>query len=400
MHSRSFLLLSTVTALFLFSGIAAAQKSSTVHQPMGDCRCEDLAALVDREHEVEAAIAALQQEIAVVLGTAPRTGVPKYSDATDRHLLEDDLQKAMDTVHDAALSGRVKNSIFSSECDRSVQGPTACLNGAANAGEAAYLEYCTTQRDLNHKVAGVVLGNSNWQERRPLTLLLGKALDAYRAELEYIDQRLDSLKDVCQTKDWSGEVTVTYEEKYDNQINTPGTIRGTQTIANRDHREAVITVINGKAVGHLTAYTTSEQNETKSGQTSCHGGGITAKTEQFSSTAVSNVQKNGDFYSRPSFHISFDNSGMYHVSVAIKGGYGIGRSTYSYNYQGNCGKSTPETEKFLPKEFLDGISATGKARGSQNALVLHDSDTPTNTNSGGMSRVIKIGWNLKRSGAK
>ena len=371
----------------------------------GACDCKDLNDLINRKYEVLAAMATLEQESAIArAGYKDPKDPTRYVDSTDRHLLDADIQNAMNAVRDPSVKNHTKNMTFSPECDSSVQGDTPCLHEAAKAGEAAYIAYCESRIGINATVAGIVKGNSNWQERTALAILLDKAHDAYDAELKYIDHQLDNLKTRCKTKNWSGQIVVSYEDKFDSQNSTPGTIQGTETIANRDFRDATITIFEGKAVGELSVGVKDTTTTTKSGQESCHGGGLKPKFSSFSSTQTSTIDRKGDFYSRPSFQITFDGAGNYKIAVTMKGGYGYSSSSYVYTYSGECGKPEPEKHSVVPKVFLDGFAVVGRGHGRPTDTKLSDSDTPVKDYAilghSTKSKIVKIQWTLSRDSAQ
>jgi hypothetical protein len=129
------------------------------------CGCSDFDALVNRAAEVRAAIAALKNEIEVVKGLhlGDEAWSQKYNANQDLHLLVGDIQKAMDAVHDPAITNRVKNMTFPSDCSSSARGPTPCLQAAADAGDSTYVLYCKTLQSLS--TGG---RNNAWQSQMEL----------------------------------------------------------------------------------------------------------------------------------------------------------------------------------------------------------------------------------------
>ena len=398
---------SLVTLLMLTAAAASTHRvtesssnslpKSDPQQNMGACRCEDLKDLFNRKAEIDRAIALLQLDVEIVLGAhlGEEKFVQAYDDAKDRHLLADDLQKAMDAMHDPAINNRVKNMTFPPDCESSVQGSTTCLHQAARAGEAVYMQYCESRKTVGGEIGSIVSGKG-WQERTSLIQLLEVAQHSYEAELKFINDEMDRLKPLCKTKGWTGKVIVTYLDKFNGTRTSGGATPETTTIANEDLREVTIQVFDGKAYGEVSTKSTDSSATKASGNAQCGKYKNVPVVVDNSDT----TEKHGDFYHRAVFSANILSSGLVTISVSINGGEAIGTVTHTDNGHGGCVPSPhPSWTKFLSKESLPGVTVTAHSKANPNALVLDGIDLPLDQQMilGSRSRVVKVEWHLTRS---
>jgi hypothetical protein len=287
------------------------------HQTMGPCRCSDLKDLFNRKAEVEKAIATLILEAEIVRATHAGDKKPwAYDDARDRHLFADDLQKAIDGIHDPAITGRVKNMTYPLDCESSVQGDTTCLHKAAKAGEAVYMQYCQGRQTLGGEIVGIASGK-NWQEQTSLAKLLDVARDAYDAELKFINDEMERLKPLCKTKGWTGKVLVSYLDKDHGTIPGRGATPIPTTFEEEDRRYVTITVFDDKAYAELSSGYT-HKSVTKGGPFDAKCGKY--KTVPITVDVTDTIERHGDLYSRPMyFSISIDRSGSIRIQGQVSG---------------------------------------------------------------------------------
>ena len=394
------LLLAAVSTSLVSAPSLSSPKTSEPQETMGPCRCSDLKALFNRKAEVEKASATLETEFRIVEAAhlGDKTD-PMYNDSTDRHLFADDIQKAIDSIHDRTIAEQTKNMTFPPDCESSVQGATGCLHEAAKAGEAVYMEFCK-ERQQSLSTVGAIISGKGWQERTSLLRLLYVASQAYDAEANFINKEINRLKPYCKTNGWTGKVLVSFVETYHDTDPGSGATPIPTTVDYEDRRDVTINVFDGKSYAELSAGYTYKKVRKGSFDADCGKRKVPSTVDQ-----TQTIERHGDVFSLPLyFSINVDRTGSYRISGQVSGGPGFGTATSTNKGTGGCdpnAKPAPNSSGPLPKEnsTVPGVDfhATGKA--VPNALVLDDKDLPLDLQQmlGHKTRVIKVEWHLTRA---
>lgn len=375
----------------------SSPETSESQETMGPCRCPDLKALFNRKAEVEKAWATLRLELEIV--QAAQKTEPLYNDSTDRHLFADDIQKAIDSIHDKTIAEETKNMTFPPDCESSVQGASGCLHEAAKAGEARYIEFCKERQQSLSTIGGIISGKG-WQERTSLYKLLQEAALGYDDESKFINDESNRLKPYCKTKGWTGKVLVSFVEDYHDTDPGKGATPIPTTVDYEDRRDLTINVLDDKSYAELSAGYTYKKVRMGSFDADCGKRKVPSTVNQ-----TQTIERHGDVFSLPLyFSINVDRTGSYRISGQASGGPGFGTATSTNKNSGGCdpnAKPEPNSSGPLPKEnaTVPGVDfhATGKA--APNALVLDGTDLPLDLQQilGHKTRVIKVEWHLTRA---
>jgi hypothetical protein len=344
------------------------------------CNCAEIPDLISRGHEVQAAISALKNQIND-LESGERAGrhVP-YTSATYDGFIRSAIKDAMDRAYEKDAHRAKDDLTFTLDCSSTIKTSegTGCLWQSLEINEAARQRACESSRSAIGQLVG-----SDWRTHYSLVAFARQEIQAYREELDFINQQLTVLYAKCNFSKWTGTIAVSWKRSIETSDSfphagaPPTAPSGTDTSSDETTEDATITVVDGRAYGSNEISNFKRTDKNRSGNDNCHGGGLTAKVTPFSWSEHSSSEVNGHFFHGATFQVSFS-GGDYKIYATLPTGSGNGTSIYHSEYNGEC-QSTKPVDKSAPiyNAPLGAPTTTvGKGRGLPTDLELDGTDSP------------------------
>jgi hypothetical protein len=342
-------------------------KSST--QTPNACNCEEIPDLISRHHEVDAAIAVLLNQISE-LEAGERVGrLVTFTQTRYDQFIRLNIKEAMDKAYEQQAHRANDTLGFKQDCSSTIDsgGATGCLWQSLQINEATRQRICEENRNTLKNTVRDIVG-IDWREKYNLLAFANAELSAYQAERDFIDQQLRALYGACKFSNWTGTIKVTFKRTVETsktfpQPGQPPTApSGNDKGFDESTETATIIVVDGRAFGSNDIHLFKRDDQNRSGNESCHGGGLKPKLTPFTSNQHTTSEVNGHFYRGTSYQISF-NGGEVKVSVNLPTGNGTGTQIYHSEYSGECGNKEPVNKSNPLYNVNFGAPTTSAGRG-------------------------------------
>ncbi len=352
----------------------------------GACGCADIADMLNRIKEADAAVAAYRKEIAVLLAAPKGSDPVMATDANYRDLQDNIVQAEINKVTTPG-SNRPRSGT-NGACEIDIPATTACMRQSRQIHEAVHQRACLAMKTKEDFLVKsyfnfMTLVDFAWEE-----------IDSYLSERKFLADQLRNLPATCKPKGWTG--TVEYNEQIKTAKSktipavTNGTRGGTESATYEKQHTASITVIDGRAFARTDYVEKSFWRQEITSIVRCHSN---EAPRDFPHHRADTTSSEAHGYTQlPSFSVSAGSTG-YRISFSLPAVEGTYDLAHDVTPPACPGPFKPAPGSHSAMRF--GGTSYSVVGGADAGDTISGSDTKTTPLADG-TRTVTVSWHLSR----